>query len=75
MLLNILSSATPTKYVNWWLQGNFIEFENLLGEPLREGKKAGVQMPTMEVLYQVARAIQWRTKEQRGMVDIPKKTL
>jgi ketopantoate reductase len=54
-------------------QGNFIEFENLLGEPLREGKAAGVPMPTLEVLYQLARAIQWRTKEERGMIEVPKK--
>ncbi|KZM22413.1 uncharacterized protein EKO05_0000086 [Ascochyta rabiei] len=52
-------------------KGNFIELENLLGEPLREGKKAGVPMPTLEVLYQVARAIQWRTKERKGLVKLP----
>ncbi|KAF2877755.1 ketopantoate reductase PanE/ApbA C terminal-domain-containing protein [Massariosphaeria phaeospora] len=54
-------------------KGNFIEFENLLGEPLREGKAAGVPMPTLEVLYNIAKAIQWRTKEARGMVQIPEK--
>ncbi|KAF2640352.1 6-phosphogluconate dehydrogenase C-terminal domain-like protein [Massarina eburnea CBS 473.64] len=54
-------------------KGNFIEFENLLGEPLREGKKAGVPMPTLEVLYQIARAVQWRTKEARGLVAVPAK--
>jgi ketopantoate reductase len=55
------------------VQGNFIEFENLLGEPLREGKKAGLTMPTLEVLYQLAKAIQWRNKEARGLVEVPKK--
>lgn len=50
------------------MQGNFIEFENLLGEPLREGKTAGVAMPTLEVLYQIAKAVQWRTKEQRHLI-------
>ncbi|KAF2631493.1 2-dehydropantoate 2-reductase [Macroventuria anomochaeta] len=52
-------------------KGNYIEFEDLLGEPLREGKKAGVPMPTLEVLYQLARAIQWRTKEAKGLVQLP----
>ncbi|KAF2115341.1 ketopantoate reductase PanE/ApbA C terminal-domain-containing protein [Lophiotrema nucula] len=52
-------------------KGNYIEFENLLGEPLREGKAAGVPMPTLEVLYQIAKAVQWRTKEARGLVKIP----
>lgn len=54
-------------------KGNYIEFENLLGEPLREGKKAGVAMPTLEVLYQLAKAIQWRNMERRGLVEVPKK--
>jgi 2-dehydropantoate 2-reductase len=54
-------------------KGNFIEFENLLGEPLREGKKAGVKMPTLEVLYQLAKAIQWRNMEKRGLVEVPGK--
>jgi ketopantoate reductase len=40
---------------------------------LREGKKAGVKMPTLEVLYQLAKAIQWRNKEVRGLVDVPRK--
>ncbi|KAF2134727.1 putative 2-dehydropantoate 2-reductase family protein [Dothidotthia symphoricarpi CBS 119687] len=52
-------------------KGNYIEFENLLGEPLREGRRAGVEMPTLEVLYQLAKAVQWRIKERRGLVDIP----
>ncbi|KAJ4303360.1 hypothetical protein N0V90_002253 [Kalmusia sp. IMI 367209] len=55
-------------------KGNFIEYENLLGEPLREGKSADVSMPTIEVLYNMAKAIQWRTKEARGLVEIPAKT-
>lgn len=30
-------------------------------------------MPTLEVLYQLARAIQWRTKEAKGLVTVPSK--
>lgn len=55
------------------LQGNLIEFENLLGEPLRQGKEAGVPMPTLQILFQLAKAIQWRVKESKGLVDIPMK--
>jgi hypothetical protein len=40
---------------------------------LREGQKAGVSMPTLEVLYNVAKVIQWRAKERRGLVEIPPK--
>ncbi|KAF2267460.1 2-dehydropantoate 2-reductase [Lojkania enalia] len=54
-------------------KGNFIEYENLLGEPLREGKAVGVAMPTLQVLYNIAKAIQWRTKEERGLIKIPPK--
>lgn len=44
-----------------------------MGEPLREGKKMGVEMPTVEMLYWMAAAVQWRTMEERGMVKIPGK--
>lgn len=52
-------------------KGNLIEFENLLGEPLRAGKERGVPMPMLEALYQLAKAIQWRIKETKGLVQIP----
>jgi hypothetical protein len=68
----IFVSSWGLELANGW-QDNFIEFENLLGEPLREGKKAGVKMPTLEVLYQLAKAIQWRNMEKRGLVDVPGK--
>lgn len=55
--------------------GNFIEYENLLGEPLREGTSAGVKMPTIEMLYYMAKGIQWRTMETRGLVQIPPKNV
>jgi hypothetical protein len=45
----------------------------LIGEPLREGVEAGVEMPTISVLYQLARAVQWRIKEERGLVKVPPK--
>lgn len=54
-------------------KGNFIEFENLLGEPLREGIAKGVPMPTLTVLYNLCRAIQWRNKATKGLVEIPPK--
>lgn len=54
-------------------KGNFIEFENLLGEPLREGEARGVEMPTVRVLYRLCEALQWRNKELKGMVEIPPK--
>ena len=53
-------------------KNRFIEFENILGEALREGEKAGVSMPTIKVLYGLCKARQWRTKERQGMVDAEK---
>jgi ketopantoate reductase len=47
-------------------QGNSIEYEYLLGEPLREGKRLGVAMPVLSTLYALCSAIQWRTKEERN---------
>jgi 2-dehydropantoate 2-reductase len=50
----------------------FMEFENILGEALREGEKAGVAMPTVKCMYGLCKAIQWRTKELNGLVDAQK---
>lgn len=52
----------------------FIEYENILGEALREGEKAGASMPTVRCLYGLCKAVQWRTKELNGLVD-PQKIL
>jgi len=54
-------------------KGNFIEFENILGEPLREGEALGVPMPTVRVLYHLCQSMQWRNKELRGLVQVPPK--
>lgn len=56
-----------------WKQGNYIEYENILGEPLREAEKLGVSTPTLKVLYGLCRAFQWRTMERRGLVVLPGK--
>ncbi|KAH0829864.1 hypothetical protein AYO21_10172 [Fonsecaea monophora] len=53
-------------------KGRFIEYENILGEALREGEKAGVAMPTIKCLYGLCKAVQWRTKELNGLVDAQK---
>lgn len=50
----------------------FIEFENLVGEALREGEKAGVSMPIVRTIYGLCKAVQWRTKETSGLVDAQK---
>ncbi|OJJ03462.1 hypothetical protein ASPVEDRAFT_42920 [Aspergillus versicolor CBS 583.65] len=56
-------------------RGNLTEFENILGEPLREGTARGVSMPTATFLYHTLKAIQWRVKEEKGMVTIPSRNV
>ncbi|KAG2415963.1 hypothetical protein HFD88_007155 [Aspergillus terreus] len=49
----------------------FTEFENIVGEPLREGTARGVKMPVLTVVYHLLRSMQWKIKEERGLVEIP----
>ncbi|KAL1869658.1 hypothetical protein Daus18300_005513 [Diaporthe australafricana] len=48
-------------------KGNFIEFENIVGEPLREGQAKGVPMPVLTTMYGLLKALQLKTKESRGL--------
>ncbi|KEF55186.1 2-dehydropantoate 2-reductase [Exophiala aquamarina CBS 119918] len=50
-------------------KNRFIEFENIVGEALRAGEKAGVSMPIVRTIYGLCKAVQWRTKDVSGMVD------
>ncbi|KIW87223.1 uncharacterized protein Z519_12126 [Cladophialophora bantiana CBS 173.52] len=53
-------------------KGRFIEYENILGEALREGERAGIAMPTIKCLYGLCKAVQWRTMELNGLVNAQK---
>ncbi|KAK3116947.1 hypothetical protein LTR53_002170 [Teratosphaeriaceae sp. CCFEE 6253] len=61
-----LEMYLPPSMLSDTRKGNYIEYENILGEPLREGEKLGVPMPTLK-------AIQWKNKEMRGLVKVPPK--
>ncbi|KAL1305507.1 hypothetical protein AAFC00_002378 [Neodothiora populina] len=52
-------------------KGNLTEFENIVGEPLREGTKNGVDMPTLRTMYGLLQAMQWKTMERKGLVNVP----
>lgn len=52
-------------------KGQFIEFENIIGEPLREAEALGVEAPTLRVLYALLKGLQFQMKEARGMVEVP----
>lgn len=48
-------------------KGNYIESENIVGEPLREAKRSGVPAPTLQTMYGLLRGIQLKAKESRGL--------
>ena len=54
-------------------KGNFIEYENIVGEPLREAQRLGVATPVLKVVYGLLKALQVKVMEERGLVE-PKMT-
>lgn len=52
-------------------KGNLLEFENIVGEPLREAEALGVPAPTLKVLYGLLKGLQHQAKEARGLVEVP----
>lgn len=68
-----LNMYLPPSMLSDVRKSNFIEYENILGEPLREGEALGIPMPTLRVLYHLCQAIQWKNKELKGLVEIPPK--
>lgn len=56
-------------------KGNFVEFENIMGEPLREAEKLGVPTPAIKVLYSLLKGLQFQVKEAKGLVEIPGKSI
>ncbi|KAF2160910.1 hypothetical protein M409DRAFT_70195 [Zasmidium cellare ATCC 36951] len=48
-------------------KGNYIEMENIVGEPVREAENAGVSAPTLRTIYGFLRGIQLKTKEKKGL--------
>ncbi len=54
-------------------KGNYIEYENLIGEPLREAQRIGLDTPILKTIYELCRMIQWRTNEGKGFGKVPPK--
>ncbi|KAL4905530.1 hypothetical protein BDW74DRAFT_185059 [Aspergillus multicolor] len=48
-------------------KGGFMEIENIVGEPLREGESRGVPMPTLRTVYGLLKGLQLKVKESRGL--------
>ncbi|CAM1505628.1 Fc.00g112650.m01.CDS01 [Cosmosporella sp. VM-42] len=47
-------------------KGQYIEFENIVGEPLRAAEARQVPTPILRNLYSLCRSYQWKTKEKRS---------
>ncbi|RDL38050.1 2-dehydropantoate 2-reductase [Venustampulla echinocandica] len=56
-------------------KGNYIELENIVGEPMREAERLGVPAPGLKMAYGLLRIMQWKTKERRGLVVLPSKEI
>jgi len=52
-------------------KGNYIEFENIVGEPMREAERLGVSTPVLKTIYGILKGLQWKTMEAKGLV-VPK---
>lgn len=48
-------------------KGNFMEIENLIGEPLREAEKAKIPAPTLRIVYCIMKGLQLKVKEEKGL--------
>lgn len=47
-------------------KGNYMEIENIVHEPLKEGESRGVAMPTLRTIYGLLKGCQLKVKEARG---------
>lgn len=52
--------------VNARVQGNYLELEPIVGEPLREAERLGVPTPTLKTIYGLLKGLQAKTKEAKG---------
>lgn len=51
-------------------RGRYVECEVILGETLRLGEAAGVDMPVIRTMYCMCRALQFKVKDSQGLVDV-----
>ena len=43
-----------------------MELETIVGEPVREAQRLGVPVPTLQVIYNLLKGLQVKTKEAKG---------
>ncbi|RDW90088.1 ketopantoate reductase family protein [Aspergillus mulundensis] len=52
-------------------KGNYMEMEVIVGEAVREGQRLGVPVPMLTTVYSLLKVLQFRTKVNRGLVELP----
>jgi Ketopantoate reductase PanE/ApbA C terminal len=48
-----------------------MEFENIVGEPLREAERLEVPTPNLRMVYGLLKILQTNIKEEKGLVSFP----
>lgn len=51
-------------------KGNYVEMETIVGEPVREAERLGVEVPTLKVIYGMLKGLQYQTKVAKGAVKV-----
>jgi 2-dehydropantoate 2-reductase len=54
-----MGAYKPSSMIDWQL-GRAVEVESIWGEPWRQGAKAGVHLPRLELLYHLLRSLTYR---------------
>lgn len=49
-------------------KGNYMEYENIVGEPMREAQKLGVPCPTLTTVYGILKGMQTKVMETKGVI-------
>ncbi|GMG31767.1 unnamed protein product [Ambrosiozyma monospora] len=53
-------------------KGNPIELEVILGNVLSVAKELKVETPTLSLVYELLKGIQYKLKEGQGLITVPK---
>ena len=52
-------------------KGNPIELEVILGNLLTVARELKVETPTLDILYELLKVVQFRLKEKQGLITLP----
>lgn len=78
---NCISNAIHSDDGDWFTpsmavdvqKGNPIELEVIVGNLLTVARELNVETPTLNLLYELLKVVQFRLKEKQGLVSLPEK--